>query len=149
MKTFYIKFILWIVVINIVLFGCKVRKDKSTSIQVQRQTKGRVNSTLSYIHLLSVDSTSRYWRYTSDSSFLFHPNVGLWGQSGTLEYLERNIVGIKGAKGRLTYDSTGVTSSEEVNNTRITQTKYVWSSWVWLSGIGFIMIGIYCFYIKK
>ena len=144
-----IKIIQWFVFINILLFGCKVRKDKSTETRVQHEIEGRVNGTTSYIHWLNIDSTLRYWSYTSDSNFLFHPNDGLWGQSGKLEYLERNIVRIKGAKGRLTYDSTGVTSSEEVNNSRINQTKYVWSNWVWLLGIGFIMIGIYCFHIKK
>ncbi len=143
-----IKFIQWFVLTNIVLSGCKANKDKSTSMQVQQQTQGRVNGTTSYMHLMSIDSTSRYWRYTTDSSFLFHPNLGLSGQSGKIEYLERNIVGMKADLESVTYDSTGAAYSEEINNTSTSQTKYVWGRMVYLLAIVSVLIGIYHFWRK-
>ncbi|ERJ59265.1 hypothetical protein [Sphingobacterium paucimobilis] len=143
-----IKFIQWFVLTNIILFGCKANKDKSTAIRMQQQIEGRVNSTTSYQNWANTDSTSRFWRYTTDSSFLFHPNLGLSGQSGRLEYLERNIVGMKADLERVTYDSTGAAYSEEINNTSTSQTKYVWGRMVYLLAIVSILIGIYKFWRK-
>ncbi|WP_022829347.1 hypothetical protein [Sphingobacterium paucimobilis] len=143
-----LNYIKWFIFI-ITLVGCKSRKNTSTAVWGQRQTETQVEGNTSGVELLSRDSISRYWSFTSDSSFVFHPWIGLWGHSGRLEYLERNTTQIMAGQWLSSYDSTRAAYSEETNSTRASQTLYLLSNWFYLLAVAPIAIGVYCFWRKR
>lgn len=132
-----------IIFLTIALSGCKLRKDTHTAMRMDRQAEAQVAGTTSWVQLMGSDSTSRYWSFTSDSSFFFHPDYGLRGLSGSVSYIERNAAEIKSTQWKAAYDSVGREHSDMQHDAQISWTRYVGRNWYWLLLITAIVVGIY------
>ncbi|MFD2556015.1 hypothetical protein [Sphingobacterium tabacisoli] len=140
------RFILWIL-LTTALTGCKLRRDTSAVASSQRQAKSRVEDSTSWFQLIGRDSTSHYWSFSSDSSFYFHPDDGLWGQSGTLHYIEQKRSETNHINYQNTYDSIGMSQHKEESDKRSSQTRFPLMYALWLLLIPLVLVAY--FYWKR
>ncbi len=99
----------------ILLYGCKINKEKSERIHTDNHSQGSLETSTSWRQFNSHDSSYRYWFYTGDSSFYFHPDAGLWSHSGQLIYGEKLAVQRQVTKIAHRYDSTKTENSKTEN----------------------------------
>lgn len=102
-----------------VCFGCKVNKEKSERLQEDRQAQSRVESITSWMQFNSNDSSYRYWHYKGDSSFFFHPDLGLWSRSGQIAYGEQSALKLRVTGITQHYDSLGEESNKAQSQTQV------------------------------
>ncbi|WP_164126438.1 hypothetical protein [Sphingobacterium luzhongxinii] len=132
-----------------VCFGCKVNKEKSERLQEGRQMQSRLESTTSWTQFHSQDSSLRYWYYRGDSTFFFHPDIGLWSRAGELRYGEQRAVRTQLDEGVQRYDSLTAERSSKQREARFRKYSDLLSHWRWLLlGIP-LLLGIYWYWPKK
>ncbi|TDQ79726.1 hypothetical protein [Sphingobacterium yanglingense] len=126
-----------------VCFGCKVNKEKSERLQEDRQAQSRVESITSWMQFNSNDSSYRYWHYKGDSSFFFHPDLGLWSRSGQIAYGEQRALKRQTTTVDHSYDSIGTENNKTESLTSSKKDSYPLSVWPWLLVIISMILLIY------
>ncbi|MFD2554734.1 hypothetical protein [Sphingobacterium tabacisoli] len=116
-----------------VCFGCKVNKEKSERLQEDRQARSSLESTTSWTQFNSQDSSLRYWYYRGDSTFFFHPDLGLWSRSGELAYSEQRAVQrrVTGIAQHYDYDSLGTESNKIASQSNSKMSGSPVKGWLW------------------
>lgn len=99
------------ILVLLVACGCKIKKEKSEMMRAEGQQQSNLQTNISWMDFNSVESSYRIWRFISDTSFYFHPDEGLWGQSGKIAYSERKRAETRVSKLKLDYDSVGIANS--------------------------------------
>lgn len=103
----------------LIICGCKVNKEKSELQHTARQSQSRLETSTSWGQFNSQDSSYRYWHYTGDSSFFFHPDLGLWSRSGQIAYGEQRALQLRVTGITLHYDSLGEESNKAQSQTQV------------------------------
>ena len=112
--------------------GCKINKEKSERLLMDNQSQGSMQVSSAWRQFNSQDSSYRYWYYTVDSSFYFHPDGGLWGQSGTVQYMEQKQSGTDHINYRNAYDSIGILKNKEESDKHSSRTRSPLVHGLWL-----------------
>lgn len=131
------------------LCGCKARKQVRTIDRVERQAEERIEGRTSWMQMIGRDSTSRYWTFTSDSSFYFHPAAGLWAGSGQIAYGEQRVIQQQAAGVEHSYDSSSMDSSKVERRTDSKTSGTPSLGRVWLLLIVPVLLLIYWRWWKK
>lgn len=132
----------------LIYYGCKVNQEKSERLHTDSRSQSSLEANTAWMQFKSQDSSYRYWYYTSDSSFYFHPDEGLWGQSGRVLYREQKRSEINDINYRMAYDSLGISHSKQESDQRSSWTRYSLTHGVWLLLIPLILLAAY-FYRKR
>ncbi|SKB40456.1 hypothetical protein SAMN05660841_00326 [Sphingobacterium nematocida] len=116
----------------IIQFGCKVNKEKSELRHTARQSQSRLETSTSWGQLNSQDSSYRYWHYKGDSSFFFHPDLGLWSRSGQIAYGEQRALKRQASTVDHSYDSIGMENNktESMTSSKTSSTPFPRSVWL-------------------
>ena len=112
--------------------ACKINKEKSERLHTDRRSQGSLETSTAWTQFNSQDSSYRYWHYTGDSSFFFHPDLGLWSRSGQLAYGEQAAVRTHSQGAIRSYDSMGYQSNKARVETHRKKGSYPLSVWAWL-----------------
>lgn len=116
----------------ILCYGCKVNKEKSELRHTARQSQSRLETSTSWGQFNSLDSSYRYWHYTGDSVFFFHPDLGLWSRSGQIAYGEQRALKRQTTSVDHSYDSIGTENNKTESLTSSKKDSYPLSVWSWL-----------------
>lgn len=73
------------------LSSCKLYQSRNKEYQQEEQMQSNYHQQVDVLFRGLKDSQSRYWFFWTDSSFRFHPDSGLVGQSGQLAMLESKV----------------------------------------------------------
>lgn len=123
--------------------GCRVNKEKSERLHVDSQSQSRLEASASWVQVNSQDSSYRYWYFSGDSSFFFHPDQGLWSRSGQIVYGEQRALKQQVAAVEHSYDSLGSESDQVQQQTHTKKTTYPLYSWLWALAIIPIVVVFY------
>ncbi|MBL1411011.1 hypothetical protein [Sphingobacterium faecale] len=115
-----------------VCFGCKVNKEKSERLHEDSQSQSSLETSASWMQFNSQDSSLRYWHFRGDSSFFFHPDLGLWSRSGQLAYAEQRALKRQATTVDHRYDSIGMENNKVQHQTYNKRYSYPLFSWLWL-----------------
>ncbi|MDR2282345.1 MAG: hypothetical protein LBE37_04015 [Sphingobacterium sp.] len=121
------------------ILSCRTTKEKSELLHMDTRAQSQFSANTSWMQLNRQDSTYRYWHYTGDSTFFFHPDRGLWSRSGQLTYIEQKGSDAKEEKILFQYDSsrTDRTNLRYDNHTK--RTTYFLRNWPWILLLGGIV----------
>lgn len=124
----FICFLLGLMFLN----GCKLSQKTNETIRVDSESEGRLSATISGMQFGARDSSLRMWYFISDSSFYFHPDEGLWGQSGKVAYSERKDAEIGAGSLSMHYDSLGTAQSALKTEKELKWKSQGQGPWLWL-----------------
>lgn len=133
----------------ILCYGCKVNKEKSELRHTARQSQSRLETSTSWGQFNNQDSSYRYWHYKGDSSFFFHPDLGLWSSSGQITYGEQRALKRQASTVDHSYDSIGMENNktESMASSKTSGTPFPRS--VWLLIIIPVLLLIYALWRRK
>jgi hypothetical protein len=115
-----------------ICYGCRINKEKSERIHTDNHSQGSLETSTSWTQFNSWDSSYRYWHYTGDSTFFFHPDLGLWSHSGQLIYGEKLAVQRQETAITHNYDSLGVENNRTASLIKVKTDRKRLSGWLWL-----------------
>ncbi|TDQ78155.1 hypothetical protein [Sphingobacterium yanglingense] len=130
-----------------ICYGCKVNKEKSERLLEDRQTQSRLETSTSWLQFNNLDSTHRYWYYTGDSTFFFHPDFGLWGHSGQITYIEQKRSETNRKQLLSQYDSLSTVKAKIQLDSYKIWTSYLMRNWIWFLLLP-ILTAVYWMYKK-
>lgn len=127
----------------IVVYSCKINKERQKSISIDTHRQAIVQSNSTAWQFGSQDSSYRYWYFNGDSGFYFHPDIGLWSRSGQIAYGEQRTVNTQAVRVGQTYDSIHTESNKVESQTHSKKSSYPLRGRLWLLAIIPIAVAIY------
>ncbi|SKB49865.1 hypothetical protein SAMN05660841_00897 [Sphingobacterium nematocida] len=127
MKTILIPLLL-----HLTLYSCKSQKTSQLTQRMDSQTQSQTRAGTSWLQFNNLDSTHRYWYYTGDSTFFFHPDFGLWGHSGQITYIEQKSSETNEKQLLSQYDSLSTVKAKIQLDSYKIWTSYFIRNWIWL-----------------
>lgn len=112
--------------------GCKVKKESAEKLRKVEASQTNLETTISWRDFNTKDSTHRYWHFVADSSFYFHPEMGLSGHAGVLTYGEYRNSAVGETTVKLAYDSLANTQSSLASEKSNRWNSAVQRYWLWL-----------------
>lgn len=128
---------LFCLIVSLFLFSCKLYQSRMKEDQRREQMQSHYKHQVDVVYRELKDSQSRHWLFWTDSSFRFHPDSGLVGQSGQLAMLESKV--IASAKNQVSTKSSE--SSMQTQHKGSTDKRSAWAvPSLWL--IGFVLAAV-------
>lgn len=119
--------------------ACRTAKEKSIHIGASKQhTEAETHSAIYFWE--QQDSNSRYWHYTSDTFFYYHPDRGLYANRGNLSIEEFHLKNTS----QQTKDSSSYhyERNQSLAGTYWNSIKRRWMIWT----LGFLAVVIFLIY---
>ncbi len=118
--------------ILIVCCSCRVNKEKNKVLHTDRQIDHSLQSNSTWGQFNSWDSSYRYWHFSGDSGFFFHPDFGLWGHTGQLTYGEQVAVQKQILEMAHDYDDVSREKSSTESQIYSKKASTLLLKWLWL-----------------
>lgn len=132
-----------IILLVIVVYGCKVNKEKQKSLWVDTQNQVAVRGDNAAWQFKGQDSSYRYLSFVGDSAFFFHPDIGLWSRAGKISYVEQRAIQQQTSEISVNYDSIRTENIKSASQTNSKKSRYPVSNGLWLLAIIPIVALIY------
>ncbi|SKC10886.1 hypothetical protein SAMN05660841_04290 [Sphingobacterium nematocida] len=135
------------IILSVLLCACKTQKGTHIIKREDIQQESLLSADASWMQREQLDSSYRYWHYTGDSGFFFHPDLGFWSQSGQLTYIDKKGSYTKDEKGQHQYDNVKIEKTNLQLDSYKIWTSYFMRNWVWFLLL-FILAAVYWMYRK-
>ncbi|MFD2556574.1 hypothetical protein [Sphingobacterium tabacisoli] len=122
-----------------IILSCRTAKEKSELLRMNTKAQSVSRTNTSWMQLNRQDSTYRYWHYTGDSIFFFHPDRGLWSRSGQFTYIEQKSSDAKDEKMVFQQDSLRTVKAESQLDTYYRSESHFLKQWPWILLLGVLV----------
>jgi len=128
-------YILSIYIVLLTMTSCKIYENRKRDKQEKAELEWQSLEQRQWLYTFRQDTLSRRWYFWTDSTFRFHPDSGLFAQSGSLLGQEST-----GSKSRYMQDFTRKNEQGKQQETRNEKSRNTVLSAKSLWTVGFVLI---------